>query len=38
MISFADFSLFDFKTAYTHDRHMSLDVKYKFSLRSDNSK
>ena len=32
------FYLSNFNTIHTYDRYMSLDVKYKFSLRSDNSK
>ena len=29
---------FNFNTVHTCDRYMSLDAKYKFLLRSDNSK
>ena len=37
-ILFANFYLFNFNTIYVCDRHISLDAKYKFSLRSDNSR
>ena len=32
------FYLSDFNTTHSYDRQVTLDVKYKFSLRYDNSK
>ena len=38
MYHLTDFQLSNFNAIYIFETHISLDTKYKFSLRSDNSK